>query len=85
MINVRKSLTNVTGAIIGVIVIAAISIWEFYMFVTYKNLMGVADTQGGIHHLWLAIGIGLIACVVGFFVFSYFLRYDKEDDLHITS
>jgi hypothetical protein len=72
-------------ATLGVIVIATVAIWQFYLFVTYKNLTGIADTQGGIHHLWLAIGLGLIACIVGFLVFSFFLRYDTKDELHITS
>jgi hypothetical protein len=82
---IRKSLTNVLAAIFGVIAIATIAIWQFYLFATFTDSMGVVDMQGGILHLWLSIGIGLFACIAGFFLFSYFLRYDKENELHITS
>lgn len=82
---IRKSLTNVLSAIIGVIVIAAVAIWQFYLFVTFKTLHGVVDVQGGAIHLWLAIGAATLACLAGFFVFSVFLRYDKGNELHITA
>jgi len=35
--------------------------------------------------LWLAIGIALIVCVGGFFLFSRLLRYDQQNEMHITS
>jgi len=41
----RKNLRNVTGAIIGVILVAAIAIWQFYLFVTLEN--AVQATCGG--------------------------------------
>jgi hypothetical protein len=82
---IRKSLTNVLASVSGVMLIAAIAIWQFYSFVTFKDAQGIVDVQGGTYHLWLAIGAALIACVSGFLVFSVFLRYDKDDEMHITS
>lgn len=82
---IKKSLTNVLAAVIVVIAIAAIAIWQFYLFVTFRDSQGVVDVQGGTHHLWWAIGAGLIACLASFLVFSVFLRYDKDNEMHITS
>jgi uncharacterized membrane protein len=75
----RKNLRNVTGSIVGVIVVAAIAIWQFYLFVTFESL------QGGASHLWWAIGMAVLACTAAFLVFSVFVRHDTDDDLHITS
>jgi hypothetical protein len=33
----------------------------------------------------LAIALGVIACIATFFVFSVFMRHDRDDELHITS
>lgn len=74
-----KNIKNVTASIIGVGVVAAIAIWQFYMFVTFKNL------DGGNGHLWLAIAMAFLACVAAFLVLSVFVRHDTDDDLHITS
>ena len=82
---IRKSLTNVLAAVVGVIAIAAVAVWQFYIFVTFKTSQGVMDAQGGTIHLWLAIGAAMLACLAGFLVFSVFLRYDKDDELHITA
>ena len=73
----RKNLKNVTGSIVAVIVVAAIAIWQFYLFVTFK--------QGGTSHLWWAIAMAVLACTAAFLVFSVFVRHDTDDDLHITS
>lgn len=70
---------------IGVVVVATISLWQFYMFVVFKDANGVADAQGGTIHLWLAIGLALLACVGVFFLVSGLLRYDHQNEMHITS
>jgi len=75
----RKNLKNVTGSIVGVIVVAAIAIWQFYLFVTLEG------AQGGTAHLWWAIAMAVLACVAAFLVLSVFVRHDTDDDLHITS
>lgn len=82
---IRKSLTNVLAAVVGVIAIAAVAVWQFYLFVTFRTSQGVMDLQGGTIHLWLAIGGAMLACLAGFLVFSVFLRYDKNNELHITA
>jgi len=84
-VNIRKSPTNVLAAGITLASIAAIALWQFYLFATYKNPQGLVDVQGGTHHLWWAIGAGVIACLAGVFVFSVFVRYDADNEMHITS
>jgi hypothetical protein len=76
---VRKNIKNVTGSIVGVIVVAAIATWQFYLFVTFQS------GQGGTGHLWCAIAMAVLACVTAFLVFSAFGRHDADDDLHITA
>ncbi len=73
-----KNLKNVVGSIVGLVVVAAIGIWQFYTYVTFKDL------EGGTVHLLLAIVMAVFACFMGFLVFSIFLRHDTDDELHIT-
>ena len=75
----RKDLKNVAGSIIGLVVAAALGVWQFYLFVTFEG------SQGGTSHLWWAIAMALVACVAAFVVFSVFVRHDTDDELHITS
>ena len=75
----RKNLKNVIGSMIGVIVVTAIAIWQFYLFATFPGV------QGGTGHLWWAIAMAVLACGTAFLVFSVFVRHDTDDDLHITS
>ena len=82
---VRKSLPNVLGSILGVLVVAMIGVWQFYKFVTFRNASGVVDVQGGTSHLFWAIAMAIIACTAGFFVLSVLLRHDVDDELHITT
>jgi hypothetical protein len=82
--HIRKSLTNVLLAVTGVTALAAVAVWQFYLFVNFRTSQGVLDVQGGSVHLWLAIGAVFAACLAGFLVFSVFLRYDKDNEMHIT-
>lgn len=75
----RKNMKNIAGSILGVIALAAIAVWQFYLFVTFEN------AQGGTGHLVWAIAMTVLAFGVAFLVFSVFLRHDTDDDLHITS
>jgi hypothetical protein len=75
----KKNLKNVAGAIVAVVVVAAVAIWQFYLFVTLEG------AQSGSGHLWWAIAMAVLACVAAFLVFSVFVRHDTDDDLHITS
>ncbi|MGH9906710.1 MAG: hypothetical protein ACRD8U_14140 [Pyrinomonadaceae bacterium] len=81
----RKSLSKVLASVIAVLAIVAIAIWQFYLFVTFRNSQGLLDEQGGTLHLWLAIALAVCACIGSFFVFSVFLKHDRDDELHITS
>jgi len=80
-----KGRTNVVPAIIAAIAVAGLAVWQFYQYVTFRNASGVVDLQGGHLHFWFAIGLAVIACVIGFLSFSAYLRYDRGDEMHITS
>ena len=75
----RKNLKNVAGSIIGVLAVAAIAVWQFYLFVTANAV------QGGTSHLWWAIAMAVLAFGGSFLILSVFVRHDTDDDLHITS
>jgi hypothetical protein len=79
-----KNLKNVVGSIAGLIVVGAIGVWQFYAYVTFKDPNGIINAEGGTIHLLLAIVMAVFACLMGFLVFSIFLRHDTDDDLHIT-
>ena len=77
-----KNRSKVVGAIIGMVAVALMAVWQFYLFVTFES---DAAEQSGSSHLWWAIIMATLACAIGFLVFSVFVRHDSEDDLHITS
>ena len=81
----KNRFTEVLTAVVGLAALAAVAAWQFYLFAVFKDAKGVAAGQGGTVHLWLAIGIALIVCVGGFFLFSRLLRYDEQNEMHITS
>lgn len=81
----RNSSTKVIIAVIGLAAFGAISAWQFHVFAVFKGANGIVDLQGGAVHFWLAIGAALVACVIGFFVFAKLVRYDRRNELHITS
>ena len=71
--------------LLGLAIFAAIAAWQFYLFAAFRGTDGVVDVQGGTIHLWVAIGIGLVTCVGAFFLISSFRRYDRRNEMHITS
>lgn len=79
-----RNFKNVMASIAGLVVVAAIGVWQFYAYVMFKDASGVANADGGGMHLLLAIVMAVFACFIGFLVFSVFLRHDSDDDLHIT-
>ena len=81
----RKNSAKVFGSLLAVLLVASIALWQFYLFVTFKDASGLLDTQGGTHHLWWAIATALLACLASFVIFSAFVQHDRDDDLHITS
>ena len=82
---VRKSMRGVVVALIGVTALAIVAVWQFYLFVNFTGANGIVDAQGGRAHLWVAIIAAVLACLASFFVFSVFLRYDRDDEIHITA
>ena len=64
---------------------AVVALWQFYVFVQFKNAAGQFDPQGGTHVLWLAIGAALVACASAAYLFFSAVNHDKEDVMHITS
>ena len=85
MTYIKKSLTNVLSAVIVMMAVVAVAIWQFYLFISFKGAHGGAGMLGGTQHLWLGLGAALIAFIAGLFLFSVFLRYDRKDDLDIAS
>jgi hypothetical protein len=71
--------------LLGLVIFAGIAAWQFYLFAVFRGTDGIADLQGGTIHLWFAVGIGLITCIGVFFLISSFRRYDRRNEMHITS
>jgi flagellar basal body-associated protein FliL len=81
----RKRKKNVLLTVTAVAATAAVALWQFYLFVTFKTAAGAIDPQGGRNHLWWAIGFALIAFISAFFLASFFLGQDGSEELHITA
>jgi hypothetical protein len=83
-VDIIKSYTRML-TLLGLAIFAAIAAWQFYLFATFKASDGVLGVQGGEVHLWVAIAIALIIGVAGLFLVSSFRRYDRRNEMHITS
>ena len=77
-----KSLTSTVLLAAGTL-LAAVAVWQFYLFVVFRDARGALDAQGGGPHLWYAIGAAVLTgvCVC----FAIFRRINQHDELHITS
>jgi hypothetical protein len=64
---------------------ALVAMWQFYLFVQFKNVTGSIDPQGGTSNLWLAVTAILVACAAGAYLVFSAVTHDKEDVIHITS
>ena len=62
---------------------AAVAIWQFYLFVIFRDAQGTLDAQGGGPHLWYAIGATVLTCVC--ICFGIFRRINQTEEFHITS
>lgn len=80
-----KNKRNMIGSIAAVIVLAVISMWQFYLFANFDGHENAVASGSGSAHLWWAIAMAVFACIAGVMVFSVFLRYDSDDELHITA
>jgi hypothetical protein len=67
----------------GGLLAAGVALWQFYLFVMFKDSQGVLDVQGGGHNLWFAIGAAAVACVC--VCLGIFLRVNHTEEYHITS
>ena len=67
----------------GGLLAAVIALWQFYVFVGFRDAQGALDVQGGGLHLWLAIGAAFAACACVFA--GIFRRVNKTEEFHITS
>ena len=83
--DIKKSQQKTMTEVIGLAILAEIAAWQFYMFLAFKGVDGAVDVQGGTVHLGIAIAIGLITSVAGFFFISSFRRYDRENEMQIAS
>jgi amino acid permease len=81
----QKSKKKILMVVTAVAALAAIALWQFYVFATFRNAEGIVDVQGGSIHLWSAIILGLTACIGAILGASFFLRYDRNNEMHITS
>lgn len=65
------------------LLMGAIAMWQFYLFVAFRDSSGTLDIQGGGLHLWLAIGAAAVTCACLFAVI--FERINKTEEFHINS
>jgi hypothetical protein len=79
---IRESLMYVLLWGVGILG-AVIALWQFFVFVGFRDAQGALDIQGGGLHLWLAIGAALVACACVFA--GIFHRINKTEEFHITS
>lgn len=84
MSQVSKSRTGLWATVVSVVLLVTIAIWQFYLYVTFKGTNGILDAQGGHGHLWLALIATVFACFAAFIIFSAFLSYDRDNEMHIT-
>jgi len=84
-VDIKKSQQKTMTEVVGLAILAALAAWQFYLFVAFKGADVAVDGPGGTIHLWIAIAIGLITSVAGFFFISSFRRYDRENEMPIAS
>lgn len=78
---INKRLMRIAVAVVGTFVMAMIASRQLYLFSVFRDTSGILDPQGGAHHLWLAIGAALIACMVGGLMFLFMLRRGGKEDI----
>ena len=76
---------NLTRALLWAVGLAAaaVAVWQFYLFVMFRDTRGALDAQGGGLNLWLALGAAAVACVC--VCAGIFGRINKTEEFHITS
>jgi hypothetical protein len=77
-----KSLASTLLLTVGIL-LAAVAVWQFYLFVVFRDVQGALDAQGGGLNLWYAIGAAVLTCVC--VCLGIFRRINHTEELHITS
>lgn len=77
-----KRLTSTFLLAVGIL-LAAVSVWQFYLFVVFRDAQGALDAQGGGLNLWYAIGAAVLTCVC--VCLGIFRRINHTEEFHITS
>ena len=76
-----SKLVDLSSVIFGLLA-ALVAIWQFLVFVTFKDAKGLPDMMGGVNHLWLAIGAAIVACACA--IMFYTRHNGPEEEIHIT-
>ena len=79
---IGKSLTSGLLWVVGLLA-AIIAVWQFYLFVVFRDSQGLLNAQGGGLNLVLAIGAAGVACACIFL--GIFRRINQTEEFHITS
>ncbi len=79
---IGKSITYLVLWSVG-LAAAAVAVWQFYLFVAFRDAQGALDAQGGGANLWLAIGAAGLACACVFL--GIFRRINRAEEYHITT
>lgn len=61
---------------------AGVALWQFYLFVWFRDATGTLATQGGSLHLGFAMGATMAACLFAFF--GFFGRVNQTETIHIV-
>jgi hypothetical protein len=70
---IKQSLTKFVVATVVMIVTAIAASQQLYLFVVFRNVDGLLDSQGGRYHLWLAAGAILLAAIAACLMFLFFM------------
>lgn len=73
---VMSNLSKFAAGLVGMVLLAIVASWEFFMFVVMRDPSGLR-TAGGVSHLWWAAMAGTIACIAGSLMSYFFNRYEK--------
>jgi hypothetical protein len=77
-----KRLTSTFLLAVGIL-LALVAVWQFYLFVVFRDAQGALDVQGGGPNLWYAIGAAALTCVC--VCLGIFRRINHTEEFHITS
>ena len=74
-------LIDLSSVAVGLLA-ALVAIWQFLIFITFKDARGLPDMMAGVNHLWLAIGAAVVACACA--ILFYTRHNGPTEEIHIT-